>query len=229
MRVKEMGHWPGTPGIERLELADQLIMEDLRQEQENPEHTAAWDRPGGSSDAYDDVRMVLDYTEIWFFSMGAHEEVVQLDDAEQINSNIDLLEVAGQGSDEKFIGMVLDRGEPPEDDPDDAEGDYGIILSCLYRNAGWVGLNEQLQWCRGLEIHVYCYRGEPEDPCVIIGVRPGNMVGAEDAVQPAGPQGGLNEAIQEVVLYHGATKCVWHTRKRERPTAEPDAERENKS
>ena len=128
---------------------------------------------------------MLGYTDIWLFSLGAHEEMEQLIDAEQINSNMDLLPVAARGSDDRFIGTLIDLGEPPRDrldengnripaDPggDEDDGEYGVMLTCLHRNPEWVGLNEQLQWCRGLEVHVFCRKEQPRDPHVIIAVRP---------------------------------------------------------
>ena len=197
MNLIEMGGRPGTPSKERLRIADTLISQDSQAHQRDPEHhVPVWDQPGELNPAYQDAKMLLDYLDIYQFSMAAHETMEELHKAEQINSNVDLLPIVAQGSDEKFIGMIIDRGEPDtgQADPKETaseqtdEDGYGIVITCLYRHPEWIGLNEQFPWCRGLEVHIFSYRDTPEEPCIIIAVRPGTWKKSRETRTPTAPR-----------------------------------------
>ena len=225
MKIIEMGGRPGTPSRERLEVADLLIHQDAERAETNPAHVSPWDQPGDPNPSHHDIIMLLQYVDIRSFSRDAHQEFGELDDAEQINSNIDMLDLAGNGTDQKFIGMLIDRRNDRFDDagePDNQEEeDDGIIITCLYRDPEWVGLNEQLKFCQGMEIHVFSYRDEPQEPHVIIAVRPGYM---EDSQGQTEPQGDLNKAIWGATMWHRATSCAFHAIDEDQPQDEEKEE-----
>ena len=231
MNLIEMGGRPGTPSKERLRIADTLISQDSQAHQRDPEHhVPVWDQPGELNPAYQDAKMLLDYLDIYQFSMAAHETMEELHKAEQINSNVDLLPIVAQGSDEKFIGMIIDRGEPDtgQADPKETaseqtdEDGYGIVITCLYRHPEWIGLNEQFPWCRGLEVHIFSYRDTPEEPCIIIAVRPGNMEEVTGDPEHPPPPGEINTALHDAVTWHGAVNCRWYTGQKDRPRDKED-------
>ena len=205
MNIIEMAGQPGTPGTERLRLAQTIIHDDLMLQQQDPNHRSPWKEPTELNTFHRDVRMLLDYREIYFFSMEARDELTRLADAEQINNNMDILPFVVRGSDHRFIGIIIDLADPREKPLKDQED--GLIVTRLYRDPEWVGFNDQLKWCRDLEVHVFAYKGEPEEPDVIIATRPGGLEGT-----PADDQNlsGLNEAIRDTVLWHGALSCTFH-------------------
>lgn len=211
MNIIQMGGRPGTPSRTRLEMADLLIHQDAGRANIDPKHVCPWEKPSEPNPAHHDVLMLLDYLDIYFFSMEAHEQLAQLDDTEQINNNIDMLDLAANGTNEKFIGMLIDRRNDRVDDagePDNLEEEEdGIIVTCLYRDPEWVGLNEQLQDCRGLEVHVFSYKDDPEEPYLIIAVRPGYIEGGAEQPQP---QGEINEAVREATMWYEARSCTFH-------------------
>ncbi len=170
--LAQMAGRPGTPSRERVMLADQLIKEDLKRAGE-PGYQTPWEIPGELNATHQDVRMLLDYTAIRLFSMTAYAEPGELIEAEQIQDNKDLLTLVSKGSNDRFIGILIDLGEPTPEDTPDQEKERGVFITCLYRNPEWVGMNELLEWCRDLEVHVFSYHDQPQEPCIILAVRPG--------------------------------------------------------
>ena len=222
MNLIEMAGRPGTPSRERLKLVDLLMEQDIKLQEEDPDYTPIWEQPGELNPAYADIRMLQDYEEIYQFSMEAHDEVERLNSAEQIQENMDILPFAANGSNDKFIGMLIDMGELDEDDTDSDPEEHGIIITCLYRDPDWVGFHEQLKWCRGLEVHVFGYNDAPQEPQVILAVRPGNIEDIEDYPGQTQPKNDINKAIQEATMWYGAVSCTWHTSHEDKPQDEED-------
>ena len=132
---EEMADWLGTPGLEPLASAMQLFNESLKHEEDNPQYPP---EPDELNTLRQDARMLLDYKDTLLFSMVTHSELAEMAEAGQIQEGMDMVPVVARGSDEQFIGMLIDLGEPEGDDPED--GEYGIMATRLYRDAGWVGL-----------------------------------------------------------------------------------------
>ena len=226
-----MGGRPGTPSRERLELAQSIIIEAMQRRAEDPEYTPDWEKPGELNPAHRDVRMLLDYKKIGFLSREAHDEVQDLATAEQIQDMEDIIPFAIRESDEKFIGMIIDLGssgagssesgssESGSSGTENHEADfqeYRIVITYLYRDPEWVGFNEQLHWCRGLEIHVFSNRNTPEEPNMIIATTPGSM---NQPGQP-GPQNPISRAMEAATRWHGAVSYTWHIREENKPQKE---------
>ena len=199
---EEMADWLGSPGLGPLASAVQLLNESLKHEEDNPQYPP---EPGELNTLRQDARMLLDYRDTIRFSMVTHSELAEMAEAGRIQEGMDMVPVVARGSDEQFIGMLIDLGEPEGDDPE--YGESGIMATRLYRDAGWVGLNEQLPLCRGLEIHIFSWKGRPEEPGVILAIRQGRMDGPPAVPEPPGE---LNGVIREVMRWHGATSCAWH-------------------
>ena len=202
MEANEMASWPSTPGPIRIRLAETLIntngraVDHYAETKIMPEDTAA------SQQTYEDASKILDLVDIYFFSTWAHETMAHLGNAEQINSGVDLLDIAKEANSDKFIGMVFHS--PPEHEDDQP----AYAITCLHRNPEWSGLNPQLPLCKGLEVHIYCQAETPEEPAIIIALPPGELQGADDSTHV---QGILNESIRDSVMWHGATSCSQHT------------------
>ena len=205
--IKTMYNWPGTPGPARLTAAELLIDQDARKEDQN--QPAPWEQPGVLNQAHQDARMLLDYMDIYDFSHRAHQEMQRMVDKQKIKSGLDLAEIALRGSDERFIGMVIDRENP--DDPDSQEG---CSITCLYRHPEWVGLNPQLPQCHGLDIHIFYHQDNPDEPKVIIATLP-NAMGDTIHTNGKNPQqerhDELSQAIKETTTWHGALRHTWNT------------------
>ncbi len=220
MRLIDMAGRPGTPSRERLELVDLLMERDFKLQEADPDYTPIWDQPDQFNPAYADVWMLHDYEEIYQFSMDAHDEVERLNSAEQIQENMDILPFAANGSNDKFIGMLIDLGEPDEDDTESDPEEHGIIITCLYRDPDWVGLHEQLRLCKDLEVHVFGYNDAPQEPQVILAVRPGNIEHIEDHPGQTEPQNEINKAIREATMWYGAVSCTFHVSDEDKPQDE---------
>ena len=203
--IKTMYHWPGTPGPDRLAAAELLIEQDARRTDRN--QPSPWEQPGVLNQAQQDARILLDYLDIEDFSRWAHEELQRTVDDNEVQSGLDLTRIAFQGSDERFIGMVIDRENP--DQPDDPDRQNGCSITRLYRHPDWAGLNPQLPQCQGLEIHVFCHQDNPDDPQVIIATQPNAMPGAGTHLAGTEPQGDLHRAIRDITAWHGALRHTW--------------------
>ena len=206
MEANQMAGWAGTPGPERIAMAERLI-------EKNPtsvdEYTRTGNVPqdgmGESRAAYYDADKILGLVDIFMFGLHAHEEMEMMADAGQIHSGVDLLEIAGEGSSELYISMVIHMP------PGEGEDQPTFIITCLHRHPEWVGLNPQLPYCKGLDVHIFCRGDEPGDPKAIIAVPPGVMEGGEEDMENKEPTGEMNLAIRETVLWHGAARCVQHS------------------
>ncbi len=205
MEANQMAGWAGTPGPERIAMAEWLI-------EKNPSSVDEYARTGNvpqgdlgaSHTTYYDANKILGLVDIFMFSLHAHEEMEMMADAGQIHSGMDLLEIAGEGSSELYISMVIHM--PP------GEGEDGptFIITCLHRHPEWVGLNPQLPNCSGLDVHIFCRGDAPGDPKAIIAVPPGAMDGGEEDGENGKPAGEMTLAIRETVLWHGAARCLQH-------------------
>ena len=191
----------------RIALADMLLREDPQGVDEYAESgNLPQERPTAPLQTYQDAAKVLGLVDMLFFSGWAHEEMERLDGAEQIDSGVDLLKIAGEGTDEKFIGMVIHLAPEREDGPCE------YIITCLHRDPRWVGLNPQLPYCRGLDVHIL---GRPGRPEAVIALPPGTLrMGS-----PAEPRDDMGLAIRETVMWHGASACF-----QEEPGRGPEGE-----
>ena len=186
MELNDMGKWPGSPGAGRLFRAREII-EGRGQ---------AWQ--GGGEEAQRDARMLLRAMEAMEFTQLGTARVLELQRAEQVNRSRDLVAVAMEGTSEDFVGMIIQ----PEGDGD---GPIPFIITKLQRDPEWVGVNPSLEFCRGLEVHIFVTQDDPGAVAMV--------AAAPDWEQGTGttwenPGEDLEATIRDVVMWHGATLCV---------------------
>ena len=196
-----MAGWPGTPGRARMEQAIRTMRENRR---EVLGKILPWDEPGELSQIHRDVRMMLAYGKIRDFHTDSHEELERLIAAEQVNGERDILKVIEEEPDQRFIPLLIDLGNPPAE-PEPGH-DYGLIMTRLFRDPEWVGMNEILPYCRGLVVNVVSRDREPGEPRLIIAAMPGEFGQDGDDEPPPG----IGPVIQDVMKWHEAIKCEWH-------------------
>ena len=184
--VIEMAGRPGTPSRRRIKLAELRIEQDIKEGERNPKHLTPWNRPGELSPDEHDIWMLLDYLEIHLFTLWAREQFKQLVEAKQTSNGTDIIPIAADGTNNKYIGMIINTQKPAPKEPDNNIDDGAIIITRLYRDPEWIGLNNQLQYTRGLEVHVFPYKKVPEEPYIIIAVQPGNMESSNRRPRPQG-------------------------------------------
>ena len=206
-----MAKWAGTPGLERIAMAEWLLEKEPASVDE---YARTWNVPQGNSRAslttYYDANKILGLVDIIMLSIHAHEEIELMGGAGQITSGMDLLEIAREGSSEGYISMVIHMP------PDEGEDEPTFIITCLHRHPEWAGLNPQLPNCSGLDVHIFCRDDELMDPKAIIAVQPGAMdswkeSGKESGKENGEPEGKMNLAIRDTVLWHGAARCLQHS------------------
>ena len=211
MEANEMAGWAGTPGLERIAMAEWLLEKDPGSVDE---YARTGNVPQGNSGAslttYYDANKILGLVDIFMFSLHTHEEIELMGGAGQINSGMDLLEIAREGSSQRYISMVIHMP------PDEGEDEATFIITCLHRHPEWVGLNPQLPNCSGLDVHIFCRDHEPRYPKAIIAVPPGAMDRGQENGEKSGkengdPEGEMNLAIRDTVLWHGAARCLQHS------------------
>ena len=191
MDIMEMAEWPRTPGRARLRMALDVL------EEETPGNVPAPGQALGQTHA--DAAMLEHYLEILLFSQQAHQVLVEQEVAEQINRGTDLLDIALEGTTDDLIGMVIENEREG--------GGAECLITSIYRDPGWVGLNPQLELCRGLEAHIFSGGPEEREVQVVLAIPADPGLGGNTGTEPRGE---LPEAIREVVLWHGATGCFWH-------------------
>ena len=198
MEIMDMAGWPATPGPVRLSRAEAVISEDAHQVR-----SILDGRNALPDEAHRDARMLLGVLEIMDFSAWAHGEAERLVRAGRINSALDIAEVALQGTSERFIGTVIHLTEGTSEQEE-------YILTLLYRDHEWAGLNQNLPRCRNMAVRIFGRSNPTEDPAMIIAApawaaRTGNE--AYSATQPAGD---LGRAIHAAMTWHGARNCSWY-------------------
>ena len=200
MELMEMADWPGTPGRTRMQAAEDIITEDFKLPVSQLEDETLVLDP-----ASQDARMQLRIVDILMFSTSAHDELAELYNAEQINHATDLANIAVKGTNDKFIGMVIQVApEEGDEDPQDA-----YLITCVNRDPEWVGLNFQLTHLKGLEVHVVGDIHDPDAHSIIIATDLW-VDDTHELMETEAPDDPLYSAIREVALYHGATGCYWH-------------------
>ena len=76
-----------------------------------------------------------------------------------IDSGADLAMIAGEGSNQHLIGILIRWGGTQDEQAE-------CVITCLHRDPEWVGINPLLEYCRGLEAHLL---GETDNgPWVVI-------------------------------------------------------------
>ena len=95
-----------------------------------------------------------------------------------------------------------------EEGPQEHVRHDGEVITCLYRNPQWVGLNPHLPLCKGLHVHIFTVQPDSDQPDVVVAAHPGSEL--EEFPNVPGPLSELNQAIHDAVLWHGATACSWH-------------------
>ena len=136
------------------------------------------------------------------FSHEAHRKMLRLHRAEQIDTGGDLVRIAAQGSNHRFIGTLIQSARPG--------GGTETSITALLRHPDWVEFSPQMELLRDLEVHVFSlgdYR--PEEPVFILAVPPGTLRGGPGEEMPDSP---LHQAIARAALHHGAALCHWHGR-----------------
>lgn len=186
MELTDMARWPGTPEARRLVRAKD-ILEGRGQ---------AWAGSGDEArEAQHDARMLQATIETLEFTERETAELLRKNRAEQVNTSRDLVRAGMMGTSAGSIGMVIH----PED-----EG-LPFIVTRLHSDPGWVGLNPSLEFCRGLEVHLF---GMPDAPTSIGLVIAAAHWDAAHSGEQSEPEGEMEEAISEAVLWHGATRCL---------------------
>ena len=221
MNIIDMGGRPGTPSKQRLALADFLIEQHTRYEQKEGHNLQTpWTNPQEPNAAHHDVRMLTDYADIWLFSIGAHAQLRALYQREQLIDSLDMIPIAVSGTDDNFIGILIDRQDPDKSSTDVTPKDDGVTITCLYRDPEWVGLNEQLHHCRDLKVHVFGYQDAPDEAHFIIATRPNAVLDDGPETHP-NPHVEMNQALRDAVMWHGALSCTFHVSDQNKPADQP--------
>ena len=202
MDMQEMARWPRTPGPERISRAEIIISQDADQEETIfplPYSETPWDQP------HRDANMLVRVVDIMTFGYEAHEHLAHLDDIGLglTDSGTDLMSIAVRAEDDGFLGMVINTWNNEGDDDATTE-----VITCLYRDPDWVGLNPYWPDCKSLHVHIFTTKPDSDEPDIVVAVPPGTEL---DEFSPAPvPLGELNQAIHEAAMWHGAAACSWH-------------------
>ena len=185
--------WPGTPGLERLRLAQEQL-EALSVEDERALRSGE-----GLDQGSLDARKLLLAEEVAEFTLWSASTIEETKANGQLKTSRDVTRIALQGTSEEFIGMVL-QPDAENADPEDSDS---FRITKLYRDPEWVGLNPMFDLCAGLEVHIFTrgVHGRTEMVAAAPRWAEGNAAHEE-------PKGALQEAIRDAVLFHGATRCI---------------------
>ena len=204
MDISAMAGWPGVPGPERFAMAEKLIQDDPDGVDEySMSGSLPLERLRAPFQTYRDARMMLGLVDMLFFSEWAHEEMGSMINAEQFESSQDLLDMLSREDPGNYVPMVI-HTYPEHWDED---GGDRFVVTCLHQDPEWVGLNPQLPYCKGLEVHIFNKPGETGEPAIIIAAPPGAIAGDETGQKPDGE---MAQAIWEAAMWHGAAACLHH-------------------
>ena len=129
----------------------------------------------------------------------AHDHLNDLNEMGLIESGTDLMSIAVRAEEEGFLGMVINTWD------DDSTTE---VITCLYRDPEWVGLNPYLPDCKGMYVHIFTANPRSNEPDITVAVPTGTEL---DEFSPAPePMGELTQAIHDAVMWHGAAACNWH-------------------
>ena len=208
MDISAMAGWPGVPGPERFAMAERLIQDDPDGVDEySMSGSLPLERLRAPFQTYRDARMMLGLVDMLFFSEWAHEEMGSMINAEQFESPQDLMEMLSREDPGNYIPIVIHM-RPEHWDEDESDE---FIITCLHQDPEWVGLNPQLPYCKGLEVHIFSRLGEPgRDRGAGHSHRraPGGHGNREETGQE--PTGEMAQAIRDAAMWHGAEVCLHH-------------------
>ena len=214
MKAEDIAHWPGTPGEARIALAEKLIDDDPQGADTYREGDPLTENAVAPERTYRDAGMVLGLAEMFLFGLWSEQEIERLHNAEQLENGAQLLDIAEEGSNDRFIGMVIET--PPEKGREEEGNRY--VITILHRDPEWVGLNPYMSDCQGLELHLLGEWENGNGPRVIAAVPPGVLNMEERTSEPHGE---LVRAIREVAAWHGAKTCLEHRWSPETPPGRP--------
>ena len=158
----------------------------------------------------------------------AHLEGQSLSSASQVLADVDRLQRAdylhrwGERISKNAVALAakMDEGDPlrMEGFLGDTEDTIGMVIytdyaekrgsiTRLIRNLEWIGVNPALERINGMHVQIIDSHHRPNKPALVSARQEPWPAEEAEAHFPAGEA----EALRQIILWHGADQCQWHT------------------